>query len=355
MLSWLQHALKSWSWTEILLTCLVVFTAWVAAQIYIVLVDKVGGRLVRRTVSDLDDRILTAARRPGAVLVFLIGVYAAFHRYKFPGRDTVDDVLFIINVLIVIATLIKIFSIFLVWYGEKIQGEKKDETIALQILPLTDKILKVVVAATGLVIIFERFGIKIESILISLGVGSLAIGLALQDTLANMFGGFTIMLDRPFRVGDRIQLQSGELGDVQAIGMRSTSVLMPDGNSLIIPNALLVKTIVINHSFPDSRSLVKVELRLPFGSDTEKVKMLMVESASGDPRILQNPPAQAFLSSIGESSLNLVLSCYVRNFIEKGIVADNINAKIIAGLNAIGVEMALPIRSVYLREKPDRR
>ena len=75
--------------------------------------------------------------------------------------------------------------------------------------------------------------------MVSLGVGSLAVGLAAQDTLANMFAGFTLMLDRPFRVGDRIQLASGEVGDVEAIGMRATRIKTSDETILVVPNSLL--------------------------------------------------------------------------------------------------------------------
>ena len=98
-------------------------------------------------------------------------------------------------------------------------------------------------------------------------MGSLAIGLAAQDTLANMFAGFTLMLDRPFRVGDRIQLSTGEVGDVEEIGMRATRIRTLDETILVVPNSLLVKERVVNLSRPTAPSSPEVEVGVAYGSD----------------------------------------------------------------------------------------
>jgi MscS family membrane protein len=352
MFDWILHNLKLISWREIVVTSLVLLTAWVASRIYVLLVDKIGRRLARQTASDIDDRILEALRRPGAILVFLIGVYAAFHRYKFRVRGHIDNAMYVVAVVVILWGFMRVLGILLVWHGEKLSTEKKDETIARQLLPLTNKIFRIVIAAIGLVIILEHFGIRIQSILVSLGVGSLAVGLALQDTLANMFGGFTIMLDRPFRVGERIQLQTGELGDVQYIGMRSTTVLMPDSNTLIIPNALLVKTIVINHSFPDNRLLIKVELKVAYDSNTEMVKEIMRESAVNNPRILPVPAPEAYFNAFGDSALHMILFCYVKSFQEKAAAIDALNTDIAVKFKAAAIEIAPPSRTVFLTAQP---
>ena len=349
MPSWMHVLLESWFWTEMLLTLLVIVAAWVASRIYIVLVDSFGRRWVRRSVSDLDNRILEAVRMPGAVLVFLVGVYAAFHRYKFRLLGVLDGLLFVLSVGIVITTLIRITSVGLQWYGERLKRERKDEAVARELLPLTDKLVRILLLVIGLVVVLDRFRIDIKSILVTLGVGSLAVGLALQDTLANMFGGFTIMLDRPFRVGDRIQLQSGETGDVQSIGMRSTTVLMTDGNLMIIPNAVLVKTLVINHSFPDNSSVVRIEIGVAYGSDVGKVKSLMLEAAGEDPRIMANPAPAVFFKSFGDHALNFLMTCYAKSFADRMVITDGLNTAIDAKFRAARIDMPFPVRAVYLK------
>ena len=348
MSRWSQILTEGWFWREALMTLLVVLSAWIVSRIYVLLIDSIVGRWLRRSASGPDDRVLTAIRQPGSILIFLVGVYAAFHRYRFRLLGAMDGLIYIISVGIVITTLIRVSSVSLQKYAERLRRERRDE-VAREFLPLTDKVLKVFLIIVGLVIIFDRFQIDIKSILYTLGVGSLAVGLALQDTLANMFGGFTIMLDRPFRVGDRIQIQSGETGDVQSIGMRSTSVKMTDGNLMIIPNAALVKTLVINHSFPDVTSLMRIEVGVAYGSDVAKVKKLMLEAAVDDPKVMATPEPAVFFKSFGDSALNFVLTCYAKSFADTLAATDRVNSSIDAKFRAEGIEIPYPIRTVYLK------
>lgn len=340
--------MQSWLWYEILGTALVLLVAWGAAQLYLIVIDRIFRRMALRTKSTLDDRIVAIVRRPGYLLVFLVGIYAALHRYKFRLLVVFDGVIFVLAVFLVVYTLIKGFAATLVWYGEKISREKEGETVARELLPLTDKIINVLLVIFGLVVVLDHFSIDIKSIVFTLGIGGLGVGLALQDTLANVFGGFTIMVDRRFRIGDRIQLQTGEMGDVQAIGIRNTTVVTPDGNLLIIPNALLIKTIVINYSFPDDRARVAIDVGVSFASDVEKAKELMIEAAIQHPAVLASPPPAAFFASFGGSALQLRLVCFARSFRESGDVTDAVNSAIRAKFQAAGIVIPFPSQSVYL-------
>jgi MscS family membrane protein len=350
MLEWAHSLLRREIWTEAVITVVTALIAWFASRLYLVILDHIVHRWAARTASTLDDEILTVVRRPGALLVFLVGVYIAVHRYQFGFRGVIDGILFVCGVALVIYALIAVIDVVLRWYGQRLDGAREGETVRKELLPLADKLIRIAFLLFGLMVVFERFGISVHSILVTLGVGSLAIGLALQDTLANMFGGFTIMLDRPFRAGDRIQLQSGETGDVQSIGMRSTSVLMPDGNLLIIPNAILVKNMVINHSFPQARSRVVLEIGLAYGTDVEKAKGIMLQAAVEDSRVLADPPPQAFLKGFGDSALKLQLVCHARHFADVMPVTDAINTRLNERFESAGIRIPLPTRAVYLTE-----
>jgi MscS family membrane protein len=351
MSGWLRVLTQRWFYEEAVRTLLVVFAGWVAAQGYVVLVDKVFRRWAERTTSRLDDRILNVIRRPGFLLILLVSIYAALHRYKFGLLTFLDGVLFVLGVTLVIYAAIRIADVFIEWYGEKIAREKEGETVARELLLLADKSTRILLLIVGLVVVLDHFAIDIKSILVTLGIGSLAIGLALQETLANMFGGFTIMLDRRFRIGDRIQLQSGELGDVQTIGIRSTTVLTPDGNMLIIPNALLVKTIVTNYSFPDTRARVVVEVGVGRSTDTEKAKKLMLEAARESAKVLANPEPSVIFNALGPSALNLKMVCFVASFLETGTVNDSIVSAVHAKFKAAGIELPYPAQKIYLEQE----
>jgi MscS family membrane protein len=348
---WLALLSKPEVYQDALATVFVLLAAGLMAHLYLLLLDNAGRRwFLRRTVSKLPERILRSIRKPGYALILLSGVYAALHRYRFGLIGFLDGLIFVVSACVVFFMLVRVLTVVLSWYAERIQGGEEGETVSRELIPLADKVLKIVLAGAVLVVILDRFGIKIESILVTLGVGSLAIGLALQDTLANMFGGFTIMLDRPFRIGDRIQLQTGELGEVRSIGMRSTNVLMPDGNLMIIPNAYMVKTILINHSVPDSRSMIKIELGLAYDADLDRAKRLMLEAAERHPRVMKSPAPAAFLRSFGDTSMRLLMTCYVSSFVDTVKVTDDLNSEIRGAFREAGIEFPVPLRNVYLRD-----
>ena len=343
---WIRAVLYGGYWKEVLITALIITTAWLVAQIYLYLVDKLVLR-PGRAVPTLGDRIWRAVRIPGAVIVVTVGTYAAIHRYKFGFLPFLDQFLFVLSVCNIIYAAISVMGVTLEWYAEKISSEREGETVARELLPLVDKVAKIVIAGIGLIVVLDRFSIDIKSVLVTLGVGSLAVGLALQDTLANMFGGFTIMLDRPFRIGDRIQLQSGEQGDVRSIGMRATSVMMPDGNLLVIPNSYLVKNMVINRSFPDSRCLMAVKVKVAPDSDLEIVKKLMLEAARKNSRVLHDPAPSALFDSFGTNALVISMTCFARNYLESGAATDEINSAIHAALRQAGVHMSTDV--IYVK------
>ena len=339
MADWYRWLMSQWYWREISFAFLLLLCTWLVAQAYLILVDSIFRRWALRTATVLDDRICKIVRWPGYLLIFLVGCYAAVHRYQFQLQGFLDGVLFVLSVFIIIYAIIRIFAVILLWYGARLEKDGEREAAARQLVPIADKFFKIFIVAVGLMIVLDKFRIDIKLILVTLGVGSLAIGLALQDTLANMFGGFTILLDRPFRVGDRIQLQSGEQGDVQSIVLRSTSVLLPDNNLLLIPNAILVKSMVTNYSYPDSRSRVVIEIGIAYGSDVDKAKSLMLEAAQKDPRVLQTPPPNVFFRAFGECALQLVLTCHVKSYADVAVIKDSLNLAIDSKFKSSGIEI----------------
>lgn len=350
MPGWIRYMLERGYWTEIFATTAIILGGWAAARIFAFLVDRAKQRWALRTATTHDDYFFDAIRRPGSLILFLMGIYLALHRYTFPFLSVLDNVIFVICVVVVVHTLIKISSATLRWYSVRLARERQGDVLAGELLPMADKAVKLVILAVGLIVVLDHFRIDIKSILVTLGVGTLAIGLALQDTLANMFGGLTILLDRPFRVGDRIKLSTGEVGDVQDIGIRSTRVLSQEGNLLIIPNALLVKAMMTNFSFPDDRAIIVIDVGVAYGSDTEKAKQLMLEAAREHPQVLAAPAPTAAFKSFGDFALNLSLICFTSNFRTRLQVIDVLNSAIHTKFGAARISIPYPIRTVHLQE-----
>jgi small-conductance mechanosensitive channel len=192
------------------------------------------------------------------------------------------------------------------WYLDRISAEG-GTSLKMTLGPLTNKVVDILIGLVAVIVVLDHFGINIGSLLVSLGVGSLAVALAAQDTLANMIAGFVILVDRPFRVGDRIELASGEVGDVKEIGLRSTRMLNFDNNMIIVPNADLVKGRIVNYAFPLKPMRVLLKFDVAYGTEPAKVRQILTGLASAAPGILPDPAPQVFLTGLSDASVQFTL------------------------------------------------
>jgi small-conductance mechanosensitive channel len=199
-------------------------------------------------------------------------------------------------------------------------------------------------------VVLKHFNYDILSLVTALGIGSLAIGMAAKDTLAHMISGFTLMLDRPFRIGDRIQLANGQMGDVLEIGLRSTRIKTIDNTMLIIPNSDLCNTMLINQTCPDKKSRGKISIGIAYGSDVEKVKQLLLTIAKETGLVLDDPAPEALLAAFGDSALQMHLFFWVDDYTKVASVTDMISMTIIDRFKAQGVEIPYPTRTVLMQQ-----
>jgi small-conductance mechanosensitive channel len=215
-------------------------------------------------------------------------------------------------------------------------------------VPIAEKIVMLFLLATALIVILKHFNYDIFSLVTALGIGSLAIGMAAKDTLAHMISGFTLMLDRPFRIGDRIQLANGQTGDVADIGLRSTKIKTLDNTLLVIPNSDLCNTMLVNQAFPDRRAKGRINIGVAYGSDVDGVKQLLVATALEVADVLVDPAPEAYFVSFGESALNMSLFFWVEEYGGLFAAVDKVNSLLIRRFKENGIEIPFPVRTVKL-------
>ncbi len=201
---------------------------------------------------------------------------------------------------------------------------------------LAVKVLLLFVVAT---VILDHYNFKITALLGAAGFASLVVALAAQDTFANMFAGFVLMMDRPFRVGDRIELSDGRVGDVQEIGLRSTRILSFDNTLYVIPNSELAKSRVINHSYPGDKINVRQRIALLYGNDLEKVKKTVVEACRAHPLVLREPPPQALVSDWSDNFIYVSFNFWIADYRTRPQVVDELNTAIYSRLVQEGIRM----------------
>ncbi len=343
-------------WMKELLVSILIFTVfWGLANLLRYLLTVWGPRLTSFTATDLDDRILKRVTPPLCLLVSFAGLYLAVRNLPFPETAHVvaAGAVFVVNIIIVANIAYRALDELLVWYADRVT-EKTGAGLDREIMPLLKKLVSIFLILTALIIILKHFNYDILSLVTALGIGSLAIGMAAKDTLANMISGFTLMIDRPFRIGDRIQLASGQWGDVADIGLRSTKIKTVDNTLLIIPNSELCNTTIINLAFPDPRSKGKVSIGVAYGSDVEAVKKLMVATAGELPGILAEPAPEAFFVSFGESALNMALFFWAEDYTKVYGLTDQLNTLILGRFRENGIDVPYPIRTVMLENQGDR-
>lgn len=333
---------------ELLVATVIFFLFWLLSRLVGWFLRVWGPRLTSFTKSDLDDRILARITPPITFLISSTGLYVAVRSLPLPDRLhlVASGAIFILVVVTLTNVAWRALDEVIRWYGSRITDREASGGLDLQLLPLVEKLATLFIITTALIITLKHFNYDILSLVTALGIGSLAIGMAAKDTLAHLISGFTIMLDRPFRLGDRIQLADGKLGDVVTIGLRSTKIRTLDNMLLIIPNSDLCNTTVVNFAFPDFRVKGKIAIGVGYGSDIVRVKDLLVEIALSVEEVLSDPRPEAFFVSFGDSALNLTLFFWVADYSRLFAVTDRINTAILSRFREEGIVIPYPIRTI---------
>ncbi|MCL6494804.1 MAG: mechanosensitive ion channel [Ignavibacterium sp.] len=312
---------------RVILVAIVIILSFFGSKFLAYLIKKIIKPFVAKTKTDLDDKIISASGSAIYRLSFLAGIFLSVEIFKdgikseskflpkplieiYPFLDNLvsiaEAILFIALIVILLIVSFRYINVFLDWYANKIDSND-NRNLSGSIIPLLKKVIKIIVFALAVVIVLAKFNIDISAFVVSLGVGSLAIALAAQETLSNMISGFIIMTDRPFRIGDRIRYADNQVGDVVDIGIRSTKILDFDNNIVIIPNNEIVKSRLVNITYPNSLTRVVVDVGVAYGSDISKVKEILLDIAKNDPDCSKEILPEVFLINFGASSLDFRL------------------------------------------------
>lgn len=340
------------SWAKDILGALLILAFfWLLAQLVVLALNKWGKRFTALTSTDLDDRVLQRVTPHVSRILVTLGIYLAVSYLPLPAKlDAIlSGLLFVAMVSMVFNLVYSAFDELLQWYMAGREGGG-DALISRHMVPIAKKVAMLFLAALALIIILKHFHYDIVSLVTALGIGSLAFGMAAKDTLAHMISGFTLMLDQPFRIGDRIQLASGQVGNVADIGLRSTRIRTPDNKLMIIPNSDLCNTTLINQDLPDVSAKGGINLGVAYGSDVDRVKEIMVAAALEVEDVLHDPAPVAFFVSFDDLALRMSLFFWVEGPAVLAAATDKINTLIIRRFNENGIEIPFPIRTVIMEK-----
>jgi len=213
------------------------------------------------------------------------------------------------------------------------------------------------VLVVGGLVLLSSLGIQITPILTALGVGGLAVALALQDTLSNLFAGMHLLADHPIRVGDYVKIADSVEGYVIDVGWRSTRVRRLENTVVVVPNKRVAESIITNYDLPEPRIGIGVQVRVSYTADPDHVERVLIDeavkAAADVPGLLAEPaPSVRLIPGFGESSLEFSLGCQVATFVDQYFVQHELRRRILRRFHQEGIEIPPPVRSVLLREAP---
>lgn len=349
--AFLQHdifGVPSWKYLAFLIYIVIAFYA---AKLADLLTGVWLKRWTAKTETQYDDLILDLLRGPVKVVVFVIFLHVGLGVFDWPPRAALylSRALTVVMACSITYVALKVVDVLLGLWRTK-SASSEDKLFAEHLFPVLRKTLKVAIVLGAALITAENMQLEIKALLAGLSVGGLALGLAAQDTVANLFGAVSILLDKPFHVGDRIRVDSVD-GTVETIGLRSTRVRSLDGHLVTVPNKIMGNAIITNIT---RRPIIRTELNIGLTYDTTPEMVKRATAILGEVYRAHPKTGELIISfnKFADSALNIFVV-----HVWKG--ADNpeyfagmqeLNLEIKRRFDAEKIEFAFPTQTVHVKQ-----
>lgn len=310
-------------------------------------------RLTEKTNTRIDDELIALIRRPILKTVTLIGLLIGLNSAGLNSGWLTYTAPIIGSYLVLIWTgfLLKASSVLIQALTQKNIDQRMQPLIVI-----CSKIIIILASGYFLLILW---GINPMGLLASAGIVGIAVGFAAKDTLANLFSGVFILADTPYKLGDYINLDSGERGKVTHIGIRSTRLLTRDDIEITIPNGIIGNAKVINENGGPWRKMrLRLSVQCAYGADLDQVCSVLQTLAESHSEVCQHPAPRVRMRGFGDSGINFQLLCWIDNPEDRGRLMHELYLQIYQQFAAHGLEIPFPKRDVYLHQtqtspKPD--
>lgn len=322
----------------------------VLGVLVVALFPYVVSSVTRRTVSELDDILAARLRMPLGWSCMATGLW-----YGLASEDLPDPYPWLIRGALATVTVLlwtvavsgtsRALLDWLVRNRERYASIVTDRT-----LPVFDIVAKTVVWGGSLYFLFLAWEVDLTGWLASAGVIGVAVGFAAKDTLSNLIAGVFILADAPYKLGDYLVLENGDRGEVIEIGIRTTRLRTRDDVEIIVPNAVMANSRIVNQSGgPHPGFRLRVKVSVAYGSDVDRVRALLMEIVGAEPLVLQNPTPRVRFRELGDSGLNHELLAWVEAPVLRGKATDRLLSAIYKRFTAEGIEIPYPRLDMVVR------
>ncbi len=349
--------LKVQSWVEFLGPNVYLQAAAIAAMFIVfgklaeLLISRVIVKLVSRSTSEFDDKMVALLKRPVFVTFVLTGLALAARRLELAESPQYVT----LGILRTIAIV--------VWYNflngalllllNALRRRPAEKRVHASIMSLLDTAGKVVLLALALYFLFLAWNINVTAWIASAGIVGIALSFAAKDTLSNLFAGVSIVADAPYKVGDFIILDTGERGMVTHIGLRSTRILTRDDVEITIPNGIIGNSKIINEAGgPSTTHRIRIAVGVAYGSDIDKVMDTLLNVANEHQEICKSPEARVRFRQFGQSSLDFELLCWIDQPVDRGRMTHELNCAVYKAFAKEKIKIPFPQLDLHVQTMP---
>jgi small-conductance mechanosensitive channel len=312
--------------------------------------------VVRQTSSEFGNSLVEEIGDFVRWLVVLLSLQFATARLGFLSaevKDLLANIYFILAWILLLRISWRLINLGIQQAAERLthRGRGDEITPVIKLLEYTAKVL------VGLVFIgflLAHFGFNLVAFVAALGIGGLALSLALKDTIANFISGVIILIDQPFRVNDRIYVPGVDTwADVVEIGLRSTKVLTRDNRYIIFPNGIITNAEIVNYTYPDPSYRLQLDVSIANGTDIETVRSLLMNTVRNVEGIYEEKPVEVFYNEMGDSGMIFRVRWWIETYKEKRRIIDKVNTAVQHALDEAGIESPYPTQSLFHHLDPE--
>lgn len=314
------------------------------------------GRVERwfdRTETEIDDKIAALVRRVALLSIGFWALWQLAQVWELGYTARVVGAVWIVALAFPLGRFVTdVLEIFERRIAPRTQTSLDDTA-----LPLLNKMARFLVVAVGVLVALQTLGIAITPVLAGAGVAGLAISLAAKDTLSNLIAGVLLILDRPFQVGDRIELWSapaegGQWGDVIEIGLRATKIRNPDNVVIVIPNNEIMRRDIINYTASGNHIRLRIPIGIAYDADAGLAKELVLRAIEGLPGTKSDPSPVVIVRGFEDSAVDLEARVWIDDARQRRAIADVVTARVKQLFDEHGVEIPYPKRDLYVKTFP---
>jgi MscS family membrane protein len=347
---YLNNTLNDW-----LISAGIIVGALIINKLIVLLNKHVIRKITRRTQGKVDDILFEMLQAPVLFGILLAAIWIAVERLDLNEQlqlivDKSYRILIVINITWFISRLTR--SLIEELWINKPQDENNPKRMEIHVIILIRKIITTIIWLLGMVFALHNAGYQVSALLGTLGIGGLAFAFAAQDTLKNVFGGFTVFADKPFKIGDRIVVDGND-GFVEDIGIRSTRIRTLERKLVIIPNSKISDASIENISAEPMRRIL-LKLGLNYDTPPEKMKeaLEILRNLPKKIKLIDKNDCFVFFSDFAASSLEITLIYFIKKESDILDSINKVNMEILESFNAAGLEFAFPTQTIHLANQP---